>query len=172
MSSNGCEGMLQPSSEYSRFALDTGGMIIVTINEFELDNDTAGGWVAIAGPACTASPAAPCSYDLLVFQLGIPAFRFDGLEWTDGLLELPKPLPVVDSGEGLIIPAGSTFVASFVVDGQKRVVLQGTTVDGACIQTDGTRLTFTTGGDLRLPFGGATVEKMSILATGGLVAAH
>jgi hypothetical protein len=62
---NGCEGVLQPSSDYSLFALDTGGMIHLTINEYEFYNDSAGGWVAIAGPACTASPTAPCSYALL-----------------------------------------------------------------------------------------------------------
>ncbi|HJX65150.1 MAG TPA: hypothetical protein VJ860_14510 [Polyangia bacterium] len=170
ISANGCESMLQPSSEYSLFALDTGATIWMTINEYEFGNDSAGGWVAIAGPACTALPATPCRYDLLAFQIGIRSFRFDGLQWTDGLLELPKPLPVVDNGQGLIIPPGSTFVASFVIEGHKRVVSQGTGVEGANVQSNGTSLTLTTGGDLRLPLGGYVVEKMSMQIPGQLVA--
>jgi hypothetical protein len=172
VSSNGCEGMLQQSREYSLFALNTGGMISMTINEFEMNNATAGGGVAIAGPACTAFSTTPCSYDVLALQIGIPSFRFDSLWWSDGLLELPKPLPVIDDGSGLVIPPGSTFVASFVVGGQKRVVSQGTTQNGASIQTGGVGLTFTMESDLRLPFGGYAVEKASILVTGGLVATH
>jgi hypothetical protein len=171
VSANGCEGMLQQSSEYSVFALNTGGTILMTINEFDVNNITAGGGVAIAGPTCTASPTMPCSYDLLALQIGIPTFRFDTLWWSDGLLELPKPVPAIDSGEGLVIPPGSTFVASFEVGGQKRIVSQGTTQDGARIQIDGTLLTFTAN-DLRLPFGGYTVDKTTVLVTGGLVAAH
>jgi hypothetical protein len=108
---------------------------------------------------------------LLALQIGIPTFLFDTLWWSDGLLELPKPVPVIDSGEGLVIPPGSTFVASFEVGGQKRIVSQGTTQDGARIQIDGTLLTFTAN-DLRLPFGGYTVDKTTVLVTGGLVAAH
>jgi len=164
-SANGCEGVLQPSGDYSLFALNTHGMIHLTINGYEFDNDSAGGWVAFAGPACTASPTAPCSYDLLALQIGIPSFRFDGLEWTDGLLELPKPLSVIDNGQCLAVPPGSTFVASFEVGGQKRIVSQGTTQGGACIVTDGTSLTLMTDGDLRLPFGGYVVEEMGILVT-------
>ena len=177
VSANGCEGMLQPSSEYSLFALDATGLVVMLINEYKMTASTTGGWIAIAGPACNAVPTTPCSYDLLALQIGMTGFTFDSLEWTDGLIELPKPMPVIDDGVGPIVPPGSTFVASFVIEGQKRVVSQGTTPHGAALLTNGltngTRLTFSTGpGDLRLPFGGYTVEKMSIAVTGGLVSAH
>ena len=59
------------------------------------------------------------------------------------------------SDEVLIVPAGATFAASFVVNGQRRVVSLGTS--SAAIQTNGMQLTSTMG-DLRLPFSGATVE--------------
>jgi hypothetical protein len=174
VSANGCESTLQPSSEYSLFALDATGLVVMIINEYQMTASTTGGWVAIAGPACNAGPTTRCNYDLLALQSGMTGFTFDSLEWTDGLIELPKPMPVIDDGNGLIIPAGSTFVASFAIEGQKRVVSQGTTqtTHGAVrITPNGTRLTFTISpADLRLPFGGYTVEKMSIAVNGGLTA--
>jgi hypothetical protein len=82
---------------------------------------------------------------------------------------------VIDDGVGPIVPPSSTFVASFVIEGQKRVVSQGTAPHGAAILTNeltnGTRLTFTISpGDVQFPFGGYTVEEMSIAVTGGLTA--
>ena len=171
VSANGCEGTLQPSSEYTALQLANGSVIFMTINEYDFVTDTAGGWVAIAGPACQARISAPCHYDLLAFQLAIPSFRFDGLMWTDGLLELPKPLPVVDNGEGLIIPPGSTFVASFVVEGEKHVVSQGAAQNGAAMQTHDTTVSFTMDSHLQIPFGGYKVEHVRCAAA-AVVSTH
>lgn len=167
VASNGCESTLQPSSDTFLFQLSTWGMAILTINEYSFTNDTAGGWVAIAGPVttCDARPSSPCHYELLALQLGIPSFLFDGMDWTDGLIELPQPLSVVDHGNGISIPEGTTFVASFTIEGQKRVVSRGTTVSHAGIVTNGTQLTFTMNSDLRIPFGGYTLENVAIAVT-------
>jgi hypothetical protein len=165
--SNGCESTLRPSSDYTLFQLATPGMGLLKINDYSFNSDTAGGWVALAGPVstCRSSPSSPCSYELLVFQLGISSFLFDGMQWTDGLIELPKPLSVVDEGNGIIIPEGTTFVASFVIEGKKQVVSQGTAVSAASIVTNGTQLTFTMTSDLRIPFGGYTLENVSFVVT-------
>jgi hypothetical protein len=162
--------MLQPSSEYSLFALNATGVAVMIINEYQMAADATGGWVAIAGPACTPQLTTSCSYDLLALQVGLSDFIFDSLSWTDGLIELPKPMPVVDNGNGILIPEGSTFVASFVVGGQKRVVSQGTTFSKIWMSPDETKLTLTIDGQLRLPFGGYTVDGMSITVSGALAA--
>ena len=162
LSANGCEGMLLSSAEYTLYAPTMEGVAPMTINEYTITNSITGGWIAVAGPACTPAPATPCNYDLLALQIGISNFRFDSLWWTDGLIELPKPIPVTDDGDGLIIPLGSAFVASFTVENSKRVVSQGTSQQ-AGLQIKDASLLFTMEG-LHLPFGGYTVDSMSILA--------
>jgi hypothetical protein len=171
VASNGCEGMLQPSSDYSLFALDPAGVAVMIINEYQTAaSTTGGGWVAIAGPACTPQLTTSCSYDLLALQIGLSDFIFDSLSWADGLIEVPKPMPVVDDGNGIFIPDGSTFVASFVVGGQKRVVSQGTTFGKIWMSPGETKLTLTIDGQLRFPFGGYTVDGMSITVNGAVTA--
>ena len=167
VSSNGCESTLRPSSDYTLLQLATPGSGLLKINDYSFNTDTAGGWVALAGPVstCQGRPSSPCSYQLLAFQLGISSFLFDGMEWTAGLIELPKPLSVVDEGDGIIIPEGTTFVASFMIEGKKQVVSQGTVVSAASIVTNGTQLTFTMTSDLRIPFGGYTLESVSFVVT-------
>jgi len=166
--SNGCEGRLQATGDFSLFALNDGGMATMDINEYGMDAMATGGWIAIAGPACTARISSPCRYDLLAVQIRLSPFIFDSLLWSDGLIELPQPISVTDEGEGLIIPPGTTFTANFVVEGKKRVVSQGPT--HGYVQYDGSALTAVVGDDLRLPFGGYTVEGMSIVASGTLAA--
>ena len=170
VASNGCEGMLQPSSDYSLFALNATGVAVMIINEYQMAAGTTGGWVAIAGPACTPQFTTSCSYDLLALQIGLSHIIFDSLSWTDVLIELPKPMPVVDDGNGILIPHGSTFVASFVVGGQKRVVSQGTTFSKIWMSPDETKLTLTIDGQLRFPFGGYTVDGISITVNGAVTA--
>jgi hypothetical protein len=167
VASNGCESSLGPSSDTTLLPLATPGSGLLKINDYSFNIDTAGGWVALAGPVatCQASPTSPCSYQLLGFQLGISNFLFDGMEWTDGLIELPKPLSVVDAGDGIVIPAGTTYVASFMIEGKKQVVSQGTAASAALIVTNGTQLTFTMTSDLRMPFGGYTLESVSFVVT-------
>lgn len=168
--SNGCEGQLQASGEYSLFKLNDTGLAVMDINEYRMDATANGGWVAMAGPTCTATPETPCRYDLLALQIHVSDFTFDSLLWSDGLIELPKQLAVTDDGMGLSIPAGSTFTASFMVDGKKRVVSQGTTHGKIQVAGDGISVVVEMGDDLRLPFGGYTVQGMNILGVGGLVA--
>lgn len=165
--SNGCETALQPSGDITLVPLSTFGMVILTMNEYSFTCDTAGGWVALTGPVstCDAKPSAPCSYELRAFQLGIPSFRFDGMEWTDGLIELAKPLSVMDKGSGIIIPEGTTFVSSFVIEGKKQVVSRGTAVGFARMATDGTQLSFDMSSDLKMPFGGYTLESVVVRVT-------
>jgi hypothetical protein len=167
VASNGCESTLQATGDTFLFQLSTRGMAILTINEYRFDNDTAGGWVAVAGPVttCDASPSSPCHYELLALQLGIPSFLFDGMDWTDGLIELPQPLSVVDQGNGISIPEGTTFVASFMIEGNKRVVSRGTAMSHSGIVTNGTQLVFDMSSELRIPFGGYTLENVVIRVT-------
>jgi hypothetical protein len=170
VSANGCEAALLPTNDYALFALHDGGVASLTLNDYELGNDVTGGWVAMAGPACKATMSAPCSYDLVALQVAISDFMFDSLSWTDGLLELAQPLPMTDRGEGLMIPNGTPFVASFTIEGKKRVVSQGTLAGAIQVAQDGTTLTLT-GQGLRLPFGGCTVDRLTLAAAGAPVTA-
>jgi hypothetical protein len=165
MPQDGCEALLTPSVDYSLFPLEPGGLTSMTINGYMLDAGLTGGWLAYAGPPCSATINSFCSYELLAVQIGIGSFKFDTLSWADGLIELPKPMAVVDQGEGLFIPGSSTLVASFVVGGAKQVVSSGPTMTGAVAQTNGTSLVLHLS-DLRLPFGSYTIESLAIVANG------
>lgn len=161
---NGCETALVPAGDYRLFRVANGGMAQLVTNGYPLDVDVTGGWVALRGAVCTARMSAPCSYELLALQVQVSDFVFDGLAFTDGAFMLPKPLAVVDDGEGAIVPAGSGIVGTFTVGGKKRVVSLGTASKGMAVQTDGKDMT-TTGSGLVLSFGGCTME-VSMTASG------
>jgi hypothetical protein len=168
-SANGCEAGLDATRDYDLFRIADGGVALFTMNDYGLGNDVIGGWCAIRGPECQATPASPCTYDLLALQVRISDFVFDGVAWTDGVFALPRSIVAVDQGDGLVVPAGSDVVGTFMVGGQKRVVSLGTTIHGIAVQVEDGRGTETTTGDLTLSFGGYTME-VHVAARGDLAA--
>jgi hypothetical protein len=151
LTTNGCESLLSPEEDDALSAIEPGGVLQFSINDFGLDSTLAGGWVALGGEACAASQETPCRRNLDALQMASAAFEFDGIWWTDGLLELPKPLPVEDAGEGFVVPAGADVVGSFVVGGEKRIVSRGTTPSWITVKSDTTGATIT--GSISLSFG-------------------
>jgi hypothetical protein len=168
--SNGCERLIEPSDKHSLFALGGAGLAVMDINEYRMTATAVNGEVAIAGPTCEATPSTPCQYTLLTLQIRLSEFTFDSLYWGLGLIELPKPMSVTDNGDGLIIPAGSEFIASFLIDHQKHVISHGKSQGSVQLSSNQAKANVQVGGDLRFPFGGYTVEGMSIKVNGSLLA--
>ncbi len=168
-STNGCETALPTSSDALVFKVAKGGMAMFVINEFPLTTDIIGGWVAIKGAACTARMDSPCTYELLAVQLQTTDFVFDGLPFSEGFFSLPKPMEVTDPGDGLVVPAGSGIIASFLVDGHKRVVSLGTIDGGMALQMDRKTMTIT-GSGLHLSFGDCTMDTR-VVASGQVMTA-
>lgn len=167
---NGCERLLEPSNEYSLFALESTGLAVMDINEYRMTATAVNGQIAIAGPKCDATPSTPCQYTLLSLQIRLSEFTFDSLYWGLGLIELPQPMSVTDKGDGLVVPEGSEFIASFTIDYQKHVVSHGKSRARIQLSANGTKANVQVGDDLRFPFGGYTVEGMSIVENGSLMA--
>lgn len=170
-SNNGCEAALPVSGDTLMFKVADGGVAEFVINEFPLDTDIIDGWVAIKGAACTADMTSPCSYELKALQLQVSDFVFDGLSFSQGFFALPKPMAVTDNGEGLVVPADAGIIASFLVDGHKRVVSLGSIEGGLAVQMMADRKTVTiNGSELHVSFGGCTMDTG--VAASGLIGAE
>jgi hypothetical protein len=157
---------LQAPGDYSLFGLTNTGLAVVAINEYPLHIRMTGGWIAFAGPRCDATPTTPCQYELLALQVTLGDFIFDSLPMSEGLLELSKPIPVTDSGDGPLFAEDTTFTISFVVDGKKRIVSQGKTHGHWTVGAGENTVTLEIEDGLHAPLGGYTMESLYIRAVG------
>lgn len=173
--SNGCESLLKSSDDYRLFALDEyDGWATMVVNgkvidPYNMTPTVTEGRVAMAGPPCNATPDSPCHYDLLAVQIRLSSFVFDALTWADGLIELPKPISLTDSGQGSLLPEGTIFTISFMVDLEKRVISAGPVHGHAQMSADGTGVSIRIESDQPIPFGGYTVDAVTAGDFGTLV---
>jgi hypothetical protein len=113
------------------------GVAQMVINDFPIDATIVHGVVSLQtdDADCVALPTNPCHYVVNVLRATLSTFTFSGESVTDTVAIINGPIAVVDIGEGLTIPAGTSVVVALTVDGERRSV-NSTSPTGVNIMLD------------------------------------
>ena len=101
--------------------LDPTSFVSITANGSEAPVSISSGIITAQsdnpGACHNPTPAAPCNLTINLIRLSLNPFTFSGFGVSQGTVVINGPIPVVDQGGGITIPAGTGTVSTAVIQG-------------------------------------------------------